>query len=274
MSNVGVKPATARAGPGTSLREESDSTVIAARHLRHERAIAFRIFVWGASAVFVALAIVAHSVAYFPIDVTVTHAVQAYPEQWGAWGQRFGVLMHAISWIGYFPQVAVLSAIVVITLFATGLRWEAAAALFATLGGGLGALVKLAVLRPRPSADVVHVLQQLPSSGFPSGHVLSTTAFCGFMAFLGYALLESSRARTALLVALALVIALMGPSRIYLGQHWFSDVMGAYLLGSLWLALTIRFYGWGKARWSGHHPVAPATLTTSDVGTALGARRR
>jgi undecaprenyl-diphosphatase len=50
----------------------------------------------------------------------------------------------------------------------------------------------------------------------------------------------------------------MGMSRIYLGHHWFSDVMGAYLLGSLWLALTIRFYRWGKTRYFIRQPVAPA----------------
>jgi undecaprenyl-diphosphatase len=48
----------------------------------------------------------------------------------------------------------------------------------------------------------------------------------------------------------------MGPSRIYLGQHWFSDVMGAYVLGSLWLLLSIRVYRWGKPRFFRDQPVA------------------
>jgi len=95
-----------------------------------------------------------------------------------------------------------------------------------------------------------------------------TTAFGGFLIFLCFALLKSSPGRTALLVALSLVLALMGVSRIYLGQHWFSDVMGAYLFGSLWLLLTIRFYRWGKVRWFVHQPVALAAPATSDVGTA------
>ena len=65
--------------------------------------------------------------------------------------------------------------------------------------------------------------------------------------------------RTTLLVAFALLILFMGLSRIYQGQHWFSDVAGAYLLGSLWLALTIRLYRWGKPRFFAHQPVAPET---------------
>jgi undecaprenyl-diphosphatase len=140
--------------------------------------------------------------------------------------------------------------------------------LFATGSSGVGALVKLVVIRPRPDVNLVSVFRQLPSSGFPSGHVLSTTAFCGFLVFLCFTLLKPSAGRNAMLVALTLLIALMGLSRISLGQHWFSDVMGAYLFGSLWLALTIRFYRWGKLRYFVHQPVAPAAPATAEVGTA------
>jgi undecaprenyl-diphosphatase len=94
-------------------------------------------------------------------------------------------------------------------------------------------------------------------SGFPSGHVLTFTALCGFLAFLVYTLLKPSWGRTTLLVTAFVLVILMGVSRIYQGQHWFSDVMGAYLLGSLWLALTIRVYRWGKPRFFSHQPVAP-----------------
>jgi membrane-associated phospholipid phosphatase len=101
------------------------------------------------------------------------------------------------------------------------------------------------------------VFSQLPSSGFPSGHVLEFTAFCGFLAFLVYTLLKPSWGRTLPLIVFSMIIVLMGLSRIYLGQHWFSDVMGAYLLGSLWLALTVRLYRWGKPRFFTHQPMAP-----------------
>ena len=132
-------------------------------------------------------------------------------------------------------------------------------ALFAACAVGVGTLVKLVVYRPRPSADLVHVFSQLPSSGFPSGHVLAFTAFGGFLAFLVYTLLKPSWGRTALLAASAMLVLLMGLSRIYQGQHWFSDVMGAYLLGSMWLALSIWLYRWGKLRFFTHQPVAPET---------------
>ena len=242
--------------------EKLDAAVIAPRHVRHYRAIAFQAYVLGASVIFVVLALAAHWVAYFPIDLIITRAVQ------GPHGGIYDGLMHGISWLGFFPQVAALSAVVILALFAFGLRWEAVSTLFATISSGVGAIVKIVVVRPRPSADLISVFRELPSSGFPSGHVLSTTAFCGFLVFLCFTLLKPSPGRTVVLVVMSLLIALMGPSRIYLGQHWFSDVMGAYLFGSLWLALTIRFYRWGKKRYFVHQSVAPAASATSEVGTA------
>jgi undecaprenyl-diphosphatase len=239
----------------------STAAVIAPRGLRRLRTIAFRAYVLAAASLFVILAILAHSVAYFPVDLRVTRAVQDFH------GPGFDAFMRAISWTGFFPQVAALSAAIITLLFAAGLRWESVSCAFATLSGALAAGVKLIVLRPRPSADLVHVFAQLRSPGFPSGHVLTTTAFCGFVAFLVYTLLKPSRGRTSALVALLLFIALMGPSRIDMGQHWFSDVMGAYLIGSLWLVLTIEFYRWGKPRFFLHPSVAPATSSVPSSGT-------
>jgi len=48
--------------------------------------------------------------------------------------------------------------------------------------------------------------------------------------------------RTLVLLLLALPVVLVGPSRVYLGQHWPSDVLGAYLLAAVWLAGTIELH--------------------------------
>ncbi len=185
------------------------------------------------------------STPYFVIDLSVTHAVQRYDAAW------FTTLMAAVSWPGFAPQALVLPALVCLALFAVRLRWEAVCGgLFAALGAsGVGTAVKFIVHRPRPTPDLVGVIQQLDSYSFPSGHVLFYTAFFGFLFYLAYTLLKRSWWRTLLLILLGTLVALVGVSRIALGQHWFSDVLGAYLLGSVWLALTVQVYRWGQDRY-------------------------
>ena len=65
--------------------------------------------------------------------------------------------------------------------------------------------------------------------------------------------------RTCLLLILGGMVALIGLSRIYEGQHWASDVLAAYLLGSVWLSLSILIYRWGKPRYFVNQPVAKET---------------
>ena len=236
--------------------------VIAPRPTRRRRAAAFQYYALAASVLFIGLAVIARFVPYFPIDLKITLAVQSWH------GQAFAQLMYGLSWLGFAPQVYILTAVTVVLMFAAGLRWEAVMTLFAGSNFLLGTLIKIIVVRPRPSPDLVHVMRQLSSSGFPSGHVLGFTAYCGFLAFLAFTLLKPSWGRPLILVVLGLIVGLMGLSRIYLGAHWFSDVMGAYLLGSLWLALTIKLYRWGKPKFfksqpaAQEAPAAPQPVTT------------
>jgi undecaprenyl-diphosphatase len=225
---------------------------IAPKPTRFLRARGFQVYLVGATAAFGILLVLASQFNYFPIDLSITRGVQTINAAW------FSYLMWAVSYVGYAPQAFVLVAAIVVLLFVIGLRWEAIPALVAALGAtGLGSLIKLLVHRPRPGADLVHVVQQLNDPSFPSGHVLLYTAFFGFLMFLGYTLLKPSFARTFVLVILGSLVALVGLSRIYVGDHWASDVTGAYLLGSLWLALSIAIYRWGKTRFFVRQPLAP-----------------
>lgn len=232
-----------------------DAAVIAPRPTRRYRAAVFQTYVLMASGAFVVLAVGARLIPYFSIDLTITRAVQSYH------GHIFDRTMFWMSWIGFLPQSLAFGLIPLVLLFFTGLRWEAVAGLVAAAAVALDALVKFIVHRPRPSLDLVHVYRELNSYTFPSGHVLTFTAICGYFAFLAHTLLKPSWERIALLVVAPILALLMGLSRIYQGQHWFSDVMGAYLLGSLWLALNIRIYRWGKTRFFVHQPVAPEAPT-------------
>jgi len=219
-----------------------ERVAIAEPETRRRRAHSFQLYALLASAAFVMLAAAAHYVPYFGIDLAITRVLQRYH------APAFVGLMEGLSWLGFAPQCYLLAAGAILALYVAGLRFEAIMAGFAAVAALLGTLVKLVVRRPRPEANLVHVFWQLHTSGFPSGHVLMATAFGGFLGFLAFTLLKPSWWRNALVGLIALLILLMAPSRIYLGHHWFSDTMGAYVLGSLWLALTIRLYRRWKDR--------------------------
>src|SRR5204863_2299657 len=102
--------------------------------------------------------------------------------------------------------------------------------------------IKAVVGRPRSSVDLVNIYTQVAGRSFPSGHVFHYVALYGFLFYLAYVLIPRSPSRTILLIICGSLVSLVGISRMYLGAHWASDVVGAYLFGSVWLFLIIDFY--------------------------------
>jgi undecaprenyl-diphosphatase len=219
---------------------------------RRYRTYLFTIALIAIVGAFTTLTILVKTTPSFPIDLAITRAIQSI-----TW-PPFAALMDLISWPGFPPQSFILSLLIIVILYALGFHWEAVAALFAGFFTALvNVIVKDYIRRPRPGIDLVHVFKVLNSYSFPSGHVMYYVGFFGFLWFLAYTLLKRSWLRTLILIVLGLLIALVGVSRVYLGQHWPSDVLGAYLLGSLCLVVAILFYRWGKTRFFVHQPVAP-----------------
>jgi membrane-associated phospholipid phosphatase len=196
-------------------------------------------------------------VAYHPIlaiDVTITRDFQANQSAW------LRDTMLAVSYIGNVTVLAVgLIALATLLFWIVDLRLEALMVVaVSAISAILYSLIKLIVARPRPSASLVEIIQAAGGQSFPSGHVMSYVAFWGLLFAFGVILFRGNHWwRTALLLISALFVVLVGPSRIYLGDHWASDVLGAYLLGgillgmSLWLYLYLR--GRGALAPSGKH---------------------
>lgn len=153
-------------------------------------------------------------------------------------------LMSLVSLFGFPPfNVALLLAAVLFFRLA-GYRVESRFAALAGTGAGLLAVaLKPLWLRPRPSGEDVAVFGEIEGHSFPSGHTLFYVGFFGFLFYWVYVFLKPSRARTVLLWLLGALIALVGPSRIYLGHHWASDVLAAYALGLAYLFVLIAAYG-------------------------------
>jgi undecaprenyl-diphosphatase len=210
---------------------------------RTYRTVLFQGTLIAAGSAFAFLTLLAKTVPFFPIDVQITRGIQLIGNP------LFAQLMSLVSWPGFPPQSFVIPVFIVALIWGLGLRWESLAALVAAVSSSaIDVLIKDAIRRPRPAADLVHVFRILDSYSFPSGHVMFYVVFFGFLVFLGFALLKDSVKRTAVLVFFGALILLVGVSRIYLGQHWASDVAGAYLLGILTLVANIAFYRWGKQR--------------------------
>ena len=101
-----------------------------------------------------------------------------------------------------------------------------------TLDSGL----KLLFQRTRPTWAIV----DLPSSfSFPSGHALVSLVTYGMIAYLVWLVVESPRGKLAVIAGATLLVGLIGFSRVYLGVHYFSDVMAGYAAGLTWLSALV-----------------------------------
>ena len=131
--------------------------------------------------------------------------------------------------------------------------WRLAIFLVVTtaLGGILDTLVKIAVNRPRPS--VIDPIITAHGKSFPSGHAMSSTVVYGAL-LLVFLPMVPRRWRPMAILGTILLVALIGFSRLGLGVHYLSDVVGGYVLGLAWLAVsTAAFSIWRVQR--GEPPV-------------------
>jgi undecaprenyl-diphosphatase len=149
-----------------------------------------------------------------------------------------------VSWFGYPPQSRVLPLTYATVLWIARFRLEAIFQLAASGGGLLATIVKSVTRRPRPAAseDLRVVAAPLRGSSLPSGHVLTYVVVYGWMAIMAQRLIKPPWLRRLAVGALTALIAAVGPSRVYLGHHWPSDVFASYLLGSSYLAALLLAY--------------------------------
>jgi membrane protein DedA with SNARE-associated domain/membrane-associated phospholipid phosphatase len=136
-------------------------------------------------------------------------------------------------------EAMVLLGVIVAAILAWGRRWVFLGSWLAAVAGSavLNQLLKGLFERPRPYFE--HPLLIETSYSFPSGHAMESFVVYGMLAYFAVLALRSWKARVAVVCGAALLVVLIGFSRMYLGVHYFSDVLAGYAAGGVWLSALI-----------------------------------
>lgn len=151
-------------------------------------------------------------------------------------------LAHAATELGGTPLLT-LATLILAGWFAMRREWRFLAILLAAALGEtlLSSVLKDLFDRPRP--DVVPHLVHVSSESFPSGHASSAAAIFLTIAALVAARMQTRALRIYVFAAAGLLALLVGASRVYLGVHYPTDIIGGWSLGAAWAAIV-----WAAAR--------------------------
>ncbi|MFE9692035.1 phosphatase PAP2 family protein [Micromonospora sp. NPDC005806] len=186
----------------------------------------------------------------FRLDASITDALHGYALDHPGWVRVMSV------WTDVFapgPLRVAVAVLVVWLLLRRAPRLALWAVTTMTVGGLLGALLKLLVGRHRP--DLLDPVARAAGFSFPSGHALNATLAAGvlLLVFLPFAR-DRRPLRCALWTVAVLLAVVTGLSRIALGVHWASDVVGGWLLGVAMVAATTAAFTTWRTR-TGRRPV-------------------
>lgn len=179
----------------------------------------------------------AHKFSYFPGDITFSLWCQ------GIQLPLLNPLMKGVSYISSLIPAAIIVALLAGSLWALRGKLESIFIVSLTSSAALiNWLLKLLVNRPRPSVQLIQISVESGGLSFPSGHTVYAVVFYGFLFYLMPRLVKQPALICFLRSLLILLILFTAASRIYLGAHWFSDILGSLFLGGLLLAPAIILY--------------------------------
>jgi membrane-associated phospholipid phosphatase len=185
----------------------------------------------------------AHNYSRFPGDLQITLALQTIQSR------PFLMAMEGISYVIADWEGIIFVVIAAVIVWRTMGVWEGGMVLLSGLFAAANELFKLMVNQPRPTADLVKIFVVETGTSFPSGHSFFAVAVFGFTAYL-IATRQSKTFQKALTASVCVLLILtVGVSRIYLGAHWTSDVIGGYVVGATFLVLEVWIYERLKPRY-------------------------
>ncbi|MDG4806651.1 phosphatase PAP2 family protein [Micromonospora sp. WMMD1120] len=185
------------------------------------------------------------------LDNAVTDALHSYAQDHPAWV----VLMRIWTEVFAPMPLRAVAVLLVVWLVRRGARRLALwAATTMIVGGLIGPLLKLLVGRDRP--ELLDPVARAAGYSFPSGHALNATLAAGVLLLVLLPYAGRGLGRAALWVGAVLLTVVTGLSRVALGVHFTSDVLGGWLLGvAVVAATTAAFTSW-RAH-TGRRPVRP-----------------
>lgn len=155
-------------------------------------------------------------------------------------------IFYYLSWLGAQVLVAVVA--VALIVLARRRDWTRVVALATAAGGGalLNYILKTAFHRGRPEYAIEFIAH--PTWSFPSGHAMDSLVGYSFLALLLLENVRSPMVRRVTIAGVILLVGVVGYSRVYLGVHYVSDVIGGYLAGAVWLVVCISGYQFARSR--------------------------
>jgi membrane protein DedA with SNARE-associated domain/membrane-associated phospholipid phosphatase len=166
-------------------------------------------------------------------------------------------LTHVFTWITFLGKSQIILGFMVI---AVALLWlwrkkDYILPLLIAVAGGQSFtyLGKLAFHRARPEMAVYAE----HSFSFPSGHATIAVGFYGFLGYLLIRFVQSWNRKVNIFFATILIILAIGFSRVYLGEHYLSDVWSGYLVGAMWLIIAVSFPEWLRHKNRGDPSMTP-----------------
>lgn len=220
---------------GAAARKPRLSAIVATLPMHRERTAPFRWPLLGVGllllAIFAGLTLYAVGHQYMPFDISIERSIQAV-----SWGP----LVTVFNWFDWLEGTRQLYAGIAAIAVVAVISWRRAPLIaVGALAGPIYSIIQEIIQRPRPSADLVQVIRHTGSFSFPSGHVV----FFSWVLVLLVVCLAFGRLPRALLavawIAAALVLLVDCIGRIYLGEHWPSDVIAGLALGLGWTSLVL-----------------------------------
>lgn len=168
------------------------------------------------------------------LDVAILMAFRSSAEPGQPAGRRWVMeIMRDVSGLGSPEVLCMLVGITVIFLFLAGRRRTSLFLALSTLGGAIASvLLKAAFGRARP--DLAPYATYVYTTSFPSGHAMLSAVVYLILGFMVARLTPDRWLKIYVLGVAAALFIVIGVSRLYLGSHWPSDVLGGWAAGAAW----------------------------------------